>query len=186
MATSTSATSGSTFQFTGAISGLDTQSIIAALLQAEKAPLTVIANTRTALQAQQKAWTTLRTQLETLQTAVKALATGGSAAARSASSSNAGVLSAAGLSGAMAGVYQVTVNHLATSTKAVSTASIGTAITGADLDTSLSALRLPGFVTAGSMGIVVDGTIVSVAIGDPTKNQASAWERSRCGNQWVR
>jgi flagellar hook-associated protein 2 len=167
MATTTSATGGQ-FQFTGAISGLDTQSLISALLQADQAPLTAISTKMTALRAQQKSWETLRTQLGTLQTAVKALATGGTAGARSASSSNTTILSAVGLSNAMTGTYQVTVNHLATSTKATSTASLGTALTSADLDTNLSALQLPGSVTQGSVGIVIDGTIVNVAIGDPT------------------
>ena len=168
MATTTSATGGSNFQFTGAISGLDTQSLITALLQADQAPLTAITTTMTALRSQQKSWETLRTQLTTLQSAVKALATGGSAGARSATSSDTTILSAVGLPNAMTGTYQVTVNHLATSTKATSTASIGTAITSADLDTNLSALQLPGSVTQGSVGMVVDGTIVNVAIGDPT------------------
>ncbi len=149
------------------ISGLDTTSLIQAMLAAEKAPLTTITNKRTTLQAQQKAWETLRTQLTTLATATQALATGGSAAARLASSSNASVLAATASSGAIAGTYLVQVNHLATATRATSTASIGTAITSADLDTNLSALGLPGSVTAGNVGIVVDGTIVTAAIGDP-------------------
>ncbi len=171
MATSTGSTtsaSGSSYQFTGAISGLDTASLIQAMLSAEKAPLTTIANKRTALQAQQKAWETLRTQLTTLMTATKALATGGSAAARLATSSNASVLAATASAGAIAGTYMVQVNHLATATRATSAASIGTAITTADLDTNLSALGLPGSVTAGTVGIVVDGTIATATIGDPT------------------
>jgi flagellar hook-associated protein 2 len=166
MATTTS-TSGSSYQFTGAISGLDTTSLIQAMLSAEKAPLATIISKRTALQAQQKAWETLRTQLTTLIAASKALATGGSAAARSATSSNGAVLAATADPGAMTGTYTVQVTHLATSTKATSTAAIGTAITSADLDTNLSALGLPGTITAGTTGIVVDGTIVSAAIGDP-------------------
>lgn len=166
--TATTSASGSTYQFTGAISGLDTSSLIQAMLAAEKAPLTTIAAKRTALQAQQRAWETLRTQLATLMTATKALATGGSAAARLASSSNTSVLTATASAGAIAGTYMVQVNHLATATKATSTASIGTPITAADLDTNLSALQLPGSVTAGNVGIVVDGTIVTAAIGDAT------------------
>jgi len=166
MATTTS-TSGSTFQFTGAISGLDTASIIQAMLAVEKAPLTAITNQRTALQARQTAYGQLQTLLQTLQTSSRALATGGSAGARAAGSSNTGVMTASASPGAMTGTYLVQVSHLATSTKATSTASIGTAITAGDLDTNLAGLALPGSVTAGDIGMVVDGTIVKATIGAP-------------------
>lgn len=161
--------SSSAIQFNGAISGLDTASIISALLTAEKAPLTAIATKRTTLLAQQTAYATLRTQLATLQAATKALYTGGSAAARAATSSNTGVLAATAVSGAVAGSYQVTVNTLATMSRMTSQGSIGTAITNdpADLAKTLSSLNLPGSVTAGTMSMVVDNTIVSATIGSP-------------------
>ena len=164
---STTNTSSSTMQFTGAISGLDTTSIISALLDAEKAPLTVIANRRTALQATQTAYESLRTLMGTLQTAAKAFTTSGVGGARTASTGNSAVFTASAATGTVAGSYAVQVNHLATSTRATSTAAIGAALTDADLDTTVSSLALAGTMTGGTIGIVVDGKIVNATIGAP-------------------
>ena len=163
----TTSTSSSTMQFTGAISGLDTTSIIQALLTAEKAPLTVIANKRAALQATQSAYESLRTLMGTLQASAKAFTTSGLGGARTATSGNTAVFTASAASATVAGSYTVQVNHLATSTRATSTAAIGTALTDADLDATVSSLALAGTMTAGNLGIVVDGKIVNATIGAP-------------------
>lgn len=173
MATSVSSTSsaatatnanGANYNITGAISGLDDASIIQAMLAVEKAPLTTIANQQTALQSQQTAWEQLRTLLTTLDTKVQQFTVWNQGGARAATSSNTSVLTASSGSNTVAGTYQVTVNQLATDTVATSTAAMGRQLTSADLGTALTSLPLPGTVSSGTTGIVVDGTIVHATI----------------------
>jgi flagellar hook-associated protein 2 len=156
------------FSFSGAISGLDTASMITALMDAEKLPLTRLQSQRTSLQGTQTAYGTLKGLLLTLQTRAKAFTTDGAGARRLATSSNAPVLTATAAVATTTGSYTVTVDHLATATKATSAAPMGTAVTTADLDTFLSSLALPGSVSAGTLGMVVDGRVVRATIGDPT------------------
>jgi flagellar hook-associated protein 2 len=156
-----------TFNFTGAISGLDTSSILSALISAERAPLTRLKNQRTAYKATQSSYGDLRNLLAKLETAAKAFTKDLAGAKRSAASSAANVLTASAGTSAIPATYQVVVDRLATSTRATSTAAMGRAVTDADLDTNLSALPLPGSVTAGSVGMLVDGRVVRATIGDP-------------------
>lgn len=156
-----------TFNFSGAISGLDTSSILTALLSAEKAPLTRLQASRTAAKARQSSWGDVRSLLAKLEAAAKAFTKDLAGAKRSASSSNATTLTAVASTAADTASYGVVVDRLATSTRATSTASMGRAVTDADLGTLVSALPLPGSVTAGSVGMVVDGKVVRATIGDP-------------------
>jgi flagellar hook-associated protein 2 len=156
-----------TFNFSGAISGLDTSSILTALLSAEKAPLTRLQASRTAAKARQTSWGDVRSLLAKLEAAAKAFTKDLAGAKRSASSSNATTLTAVASTAADTASYSVVVDRLATSTRATSTASMGRAVTDADLGTFVSALPLPGSVTAGSVGMVVDGKVVRATIGDP-------------------
>lgn len=168
MATTTSTSaSGSTFNFTGAISGLDTSSLIQAMLAVEKAPLTGITTQRTSLTATKAGYEQVRSLMSTLLTRARAFTSGGAAGARTAASSNETVVKATAAADTVPGSYSVIVDHLATSTRATSTAALGTAITAADLDTPLSSLQLPGSITAGTVGIVVDGKVVTATIGAP-------------------
>jgi flagellar hook-associated protein 2 len=157
----------STFTYSGLISGLDTSSMITALMNAEKLPLVRLQNQQTALKQKQSAFGELRSVLADLEAAAKRFTKDAAGSKRTASSSNTTVLSVTSSAGADAASYQVTVNHLATSTRATSTAAMGRALTGADLGTALSSLPLPGTVTAGGISMVVDGKIVKATIGDP-------------------
>ena len=156
-----------TFNFSGAISGLDTSSILTAMLSAEKAPLTRLQASRTALKSKQTSWGDIRSLLAKLEAASKAFTKDLAGAKRSAASSNATTLTAVATTSAEAASYSVTVDHLASSTRATSTSAMGRAITDADLDSLVSSLPLPGSVTAGSVGMVVDGKVVRATIGDP-------------------
>lgn len=158
----------STLSFSGAISGLDTSSIIDAMMAAAKLPLTQLQTRATVLTKQQTAYGDLRTLLTTLEDAGKNFTVLSAGASRSASSSNTTVMTAAAGPAAIPASYQVTVNHLATSTRATSTAALGSPITGADLGTTLASLALPGSITAGTASLVVDGKVVHVTIGDPS------------------
>ena len=156
-----------TFNFSGAISGLDTASMITAMMNAEKLPLTRLQSARTALKTKQTAYGDLRSLLSTLETAAKAFTKDLAGAKRTASTSNTAVVTATATASADAASYAVIVDHLATSTRATSTASMGRVLTNADLGTNLADLPLPGTVTAGSVGMVVDGKIVRASIGSP-------------------
>jgi flagellar hook-associated protein 2 len=157
-----------TFNFSGAISGLDTAGMISALMAAERLPLTRLENQRKALKTQQTSYGDLRGLLAKLETAAKAFTKDMAGAKRAAASSAATVLSATAGTTAEAATYSVVVDHLATSTRATSTGAMGRAITGADLGSTLASLNLPGAVTAGEVGMVVDGRIVRATIGDPS------------------
>ena len=156
-----------TFNFSGAISGLDTASMITAIMNAEKLPLTRLQSARTALTTKQTAYGDLRTLLDKLESSAKAFTKDLAGAKRLAASSQPSVLTATATTSAEAASYAVVVNHLATSTRATSTSAMGRAITSSDLASNLSALPLPGSVTAGQVGMVVDGTVVRATIGDP-------------------
>jgi flagellar hook-associated protein 2 len=158
----------STLSFSGAISGLDTSSIIDAMMAAAKAPLTRLQTQQTTLTNQQGDYGELRTLLTTLQNAGKDFTVLSAGSSRLASSSNTTILTASAGPSAIPASYQVTVNHLATSTVATSTAAIGSAITSADLGTALASLPLPGAITAGTISMVVDGKVVHATVGDPS------------------
>jgi flagellar hook-associated protein 2 len=157
-----------TFTFNGAISGLDTTSIMNALIATEKLPLQRLQVQRSTYTSQATSYGDLRSLLAKLESAGKAFTRDLAGAKRTASSSNASVMSATASTAADAASYNVTVVKLATSTRATSTTSIGTAITeAADAGSLLSTLKLPGAITGGSVGMVVDGRVVRATIGDP-------------------
>ncbi len=158
----------STLSFSGAISGLDTASIIDAMMSSAKAPLTRLQTQATTLTNQQTAYGTLRTLLTTLENAGKDFTVLSAGSSRAASSSDATIMTATAGPSAIPASYQVTVNHLATPTVATSTGAIGSPITSADLGTALASLPLPGSVTAGTISMVVDGKVVHTTVGDPS------------------
>jgi flagellar hook-associated protein 2 len=64
--------------------------------------------------------------------------------------------------------YQISVDRLATSTRAASTSAIGAAVTGAvNTASNLNNANLAAPITAGNMALTVDGTTVQVAVGNP-------------------
>jgi flagellar hook-associated protein 2 len=156
-----------TFNFSGVVSGLDTQSMITALMNAERMPLTRLQNQRKALDVRKTAYGDLRSLLAKLEAAAKAFTKDQAGAKRAAASSNPSVLTAGATTSADAASYAVAVSHLATGTRATSTAALGTPITDADLGTNLADLNLPGGVTAGTISMVVDGRVVHASIGAP-------------------
>lgn len=156
-----------TIQFGGVSSGLDTKSIISALMQPVQQPLTNLKTAATNLSARQAALTTLGTSLNDLLAKIQAFTLTSAGAARSATSSDPTSFTAVANSAAVPGQHSVTVDRLATSTAATSTAALGTAVTDASATNVMSALPLSGTVTAGQVGLVVDGSIVQVAVGNP-------------------
>ncbi len=161
-------------QFGGVVSGLDTSSIISALMQQYEQPLTQLQNQATQLKAEQAAYTTVQSALNDMLTKVQAFTTVGTGAARSGTSSDPSVLSATVANGTATGQYSIDVSQLATATVARSTSALGTPITQAIADgtQSISSLNLPGSVTAGQFSVVVDGQVASVSV-DPTQDLSS-------------
>lgn len=154
-------------QFGGVASGLDTKSIISALMAAEKAPLTRLQTAATGLNARSAALTTFGTAVQDLLSKIQAFTLTSAGSARSATSADPLRFTAVATSAAVPGLYKVSVDQLATSTTATSTRALGTAITDATATGFMSALPLPGAVTAGQIGLVVDGTIVTATVGNP-------------------
>ena len=158
----------STIQFGGVVSGLNTQGIIDAMVAVKKQPLTELQSKEASLSAQKVAYAQLGSALDDLVAKVKNFTVTAAGASRIASSSDTSVFTASAAANTPAAQYQVSVDRLATSTKAVSTSSLGAAVTGA-VDTSLmldkAALATP--ITQGNMAITVDGATVQFAVGDP-------------------
>lgn len=157
----------SSIQFGGVSSGLDTKAIIDAMLAAERAPLTRLKTQATRLKTRQDAYGQLGAAMNDLLSKVQAFTLTSAGSARSATSSDTAHFTATAGTGAIPGLYRVAVDRLATATRATSTAAVGTAVTGVTAADNMSTLPLPGTVTAGTLGLVVDGQVLSVNVGDP-------------------
>lgn len=157
-----------TVQFSGLSSGLDTKSIISALMQAEQAPLTRLQTAATSIRARKQAFIDLGSVLSDFLAKVQAFTLTNAGSARSATVADATKLSATTGSAAVPGAYRISVDRLATATRATSTAAVGGAIDATTWSGNLVDLPLPGSVTAGQIGVIVGGQIVKVAVGDPS------------------
>ena len=155
-------------QFGGLASGLDTKSIITALMDVEQLPLTRLQTAATTITDQKTAYTTLGTGLADLLAKIQAFTVTSAGSARTATSSDATSFTATATTGAIPAQYRVSIDRLANATRATSTGALGTAITDATAAGTMSSLPLPGTVTAGQVGLVIDGRIVNVAVGSPT------------------
>jgi flagellar hook-associated protein 2 len=156
-----------TIQFGGASSGLDTASIISSLMAAESLPLTRLQSQATTLASRKTAYATLGTALADLLAKVQAFTLTSAGSARTATSSDPTRFTALATGSAIPAQYRVSVDRLASSTKATSTAAVGTAITDVTAAGMMSSLPLPGTVTAGRVGLAVDGQVISVTVGNP-------------------
>ena len=164
----------STIQFGGVVSGLNTQSIVDALVAAEKQPLTDLQTKETALTAQKTAYGQLGTAIDSVVTALKNFTVTSAGSSRAATSTNSSVLTATAGPSASVASYRVTVQKVATATRAVSTNALGTAITGTvDTSKTLAASGLATPITAGNMTVTVDGQAVSVAVDPATSTLQS-------------
>lgn len=154
-------------QFGGLASGLDTKSIITALMDVERQPLLRLQAQATALTDRKTAYGTLGTALGDLLTKIQAFTVTSAGSARSAASSDPARFTAVAGTAAIPGQYRVSIDRLASATRATSTGALGTAITDVTATGMMSSLPLPGTVTAGQVGLVVDGQMLNVAIGNP-------------------
>jgi flagellar hook-associated protein 2 len=159
----------STIQFGGVISGLNTQSIISALVAAESQPLTAMQSQEASLTAKQSAYGQLGSSIDSVVSAIQNFTVTSAGASRSATSSDNSVFTASASPSASVSQYQIAVQRLATATVARSTGALGAAVTGAvNTSQTLANANLATPVTAGNMTVTVDGQAISIAVGDPT------------------
>jgi flagellar hook-associated protein 2 len=155
-------------QFGGVISGLNTQSIIDAMVAAESQPLTDLKNKETALTTQKTAYGQLGTAMDDLITKLQNFTVTSAGASRAATSTDSSILTATASTSAAVASYQVSVDRLATATRATSMSAIGAAVTGSvNTAAMLSKANLATPITQGNMALTVDGTTVQVAVGNP-------------------
>ncbi len=127
----------STIQFTGISSGIDTDSIIEALMQLEKQPVTNMKTKVTNLTAKKNAWGTINTKLLSLKNALSDLNLSTSFSGKTTTVSNESVLKASAQSGALPETYHFNITSTATGTKTQSAGTIGQPVnTGAVLNSS--------------------------------------------------
>jgi flagellar hook-associated protein 2 len=155
----------STIQFGGVISGLNTQGIVDALVAVKRQPLTDLQSKEASLTAQKTAYAQLGAALDDLQAKIQNFTVTSAGAGRLGTSADESVFTATATSDAAVSQYQISVDRLATATRATSTGAIGAPVT--DSSKTLQALNLPGSVTAGTISAIVDGTIVHYTVGDP-------------------
>jgi flagellar hook-associated protein 2 len=158
----------STIQFGGVVSGLNTQGIIDALVAVKKQPLTDLQSREATLTSQKAAYSQLGNAIDSLVAQIKNFTVTSAGAARSASSTDTSVFTASASNSAAVSQYQISVDRLATTTKATSTGALGSAVsTAVNTGLTLANANLATPITAGSMTLTVDGNTVQVAVGDP-------------------
>ncbi|MBA3826560.1 MAG: flagellar filament capping protein FliD, partial [Ktedonobacterales bacterium] len=167
--TTTAAQSGGTLaqpvNFSGLVSGIDTNSIIQKLLAVYTAPSQVIKQQQQTNQSKQAAWTDIKDKMTTLQTAVQALQAPAAAAAKTgtttAPSGSTAAVTVTTAPNAAVGNFTVNVQSLATSGILTGAANLSAQITGAAATTSpLTGLGLGVTPTLGT--VTVNGTAITI------------------------
>ena len=95
------------------LSGYDFSGIISSMIQAYKLPETQMVTQQTALQTQQSAWKDVNTRLSSLDGTISALQSSATWMATTATSSNTNNVTATGGSGALPGIYALSVTQIA-------------------------------------------------------------------------
>ncbi len=145
------------FQIGGLVSGLDTGSIIAKLMEIERQPLLRLQSRQQQLEARKTALSDLSAKLSALKSLVFNLTLSSTTQGRTATSTDAAVATATASASAAIQSFTVHVDALATKTIRTSTGAIGT-----PLDTSAT-LANAGFATAPGTGTF------TVTVGSTTK-----------------
>jgi flagellar hook-associated protein 2 len=111
----------STIQLPGLLTGIDTSAIIAQLMAVESRTLNLYTARKTALEEKRDAISTLKSNLETLRTAVKDLSDAGKLRAFNVASSDTDILTAEASADAFEGNHTVVINQLANAERWVHT-----------------------------------------------------------------
>jgi flagellar hook-associated protein 2 len=137
--------------------GIDLSSLVANLMNAERAPEKQMSALKLSALSAQSAWADLSTRTKALQTAAASLDTLVKAQGSSATSSDPTVLIATAAQGAQLGQIGIKVDHLATSQLMTS----GALSSGSMLVGTGTALVSSGLAAVGASHVAIDGTVVA-------------------------
>jgi flagellar hook-associated protein 2 len=163
---STTSSSASSLAITGLASGMDWSTVVTELANAERAPETQWKQTQTNLNSQNSIFSTIKTDLTTLQTDVKALQDSTLYDSRAAQTSNSSVGTATADPAATVGSFTFDITQLAAAAQMNGTGNISRALSP-DGNLSNVTLGTAGFsaaITAGTF--TVDGHQVTIATTD--------------------
>lgn len=147
-------------QIGGLASGLDTVAIIDQLMALERRPINVLNQRKSALSTRNSAFQALNTRLSALQAKLTDLMLDKNLRPKSATSSDANVVTALPNPDAAAGTYQIKINQLATATKVSSTGALATPADGAT--TTLASVK-PANTTAITTGtFTIGGATITI------------------------
>jgi len=179
---STSSTSPQTaFNFDGVISGLQTGSIINAMVSLQQAPITALQNQITTDNARDAAYQSVSSAVSSFQTALQSLLVSNNVMGTSATTSTSGILTATASSAATTGPFQVWVSRLATATS-VTTGGAGTAQPlGTAIDPTQT-LANAGFATTPTVGtFTINGKSINVSSTDTLNSVIGSINSSGAG-----
>jgi flagellar hook-associated protein 2 len=134
--------------FSGLGSGIDTQSIIARLIELERVPITRLQNQQRSLQGRQSVFQSLKSGLQSLASAASALNSASAFNPVSATSSKTEVATISASEGASVGTFQLAVSRLAQAHKIASAAQPNTT----------EAMNLSGSMTVNGRGVSITST----------------------------
>ncbi len=159
-------------RMTGLTSGLDTESIVASLMEAQKAKKTKVENNKTKLEWKQEIWSSLNKKLYSFYTDYAGkLRFQTNYMTKKVSSSNSSKVTATAKSNAATGSYSVKVNKLASAQK-VTSAKLGTYQTVNDKGEVVDQ-KVTGSTKLADLGLVSDGTSqIQVTSADKTVSLA--------------
>jgi flagellar hook-associated protein 2 len=140
--------SGSGISFSGLGSGIDTNAIVTALMNVERAPINRINRDKTALTSKQSVVQEINTLVTALRDKAASLYSVGTLETKSATSANTAVATAGAATTAAAGTYNVTVTSLAAS-HTMATAASPALTAGQSLDVTVGAGTVSVAVNAG-------------------------------------
>jgi flagellar hook-associated protein 2 len=160
-----SITGTSSFSFDGVLSGMNTSSIIDALVAAQRAPLTQLENQRAKIETRDAAYQDVRGKLSSFQSSLKTLLLTSSINTRSTVSSTPTIATASASADAASGTFSVNVLKRATATVVNSGAAIGRPVTSdgfGNVDSSV-VLASAGLATPISSGnFTINGQTIAV------------------------
>ena len=163
-------------QFGGLITGLDTNALVAGLIKAERRSVDILQAQKVRFRAQDGVFTALISSLGSLKSSAQALSLASDLNRKSATSSDATVLTAAADSTALVGSYNIVVDRLAaaktvrsssftSATAAIGTGTLTITVGGADTSVNVTGSNntLTGLKDAiNSSGAAVTASIVNV------------------------
>ncbi|MDE6852410.1 MAG: flagellar filament capping protein FliD [Lachnospiraceae bacterium] len=155
-------------RMTGLTSGLDTESIVASLMEAQKAKKTKVENNKTKLEWKKEIWTSLNKKLYSFYTDFAGkMRFQTNYMTKKASSSNSSKVTATASTGAATGSYSVKVNKLAAAQK-VTSGKLGTYQT-TDKDGNTVEKNVTGSTKLSELGMVADGSSqIEITAGNKT------------------